>query len=54
MVSGDNEVDHLIPLELEGSNSMKFSDGVLIAVPLKTIVEIRFKAGILVVLKRND
>jgi hypothetical protein len=28
--------------------------GVLVAVPLKTIVEIRFKAGIVVVLKRND
>jgi hypothetical protein len=28
--------------------------GVLVAVPLKTIVEIRFKAGIVLVLKRND
>jgi hypothetical protein len=27
---------------------------VLVAVPLKTIVEIRFKAAIVVVLKRND
>ena len=28
--------------------------GVLVAVPLKTIVEIRFEAAILVVLERND
>jgi hypothetical protein len=53
--SGDYEVDHLISLELEGSNSNEISlTGVLIAVPLKTIVEIRFKAGIVVALKRND
>jgi hypothetical protein len=44
-VSGDNEVDHLIPLELGGFNSIKKSlAGVLIAVPVKTIVEIRFNA----------
>ena len=53
--SGDYEVDHLIPLELGGSNSIKKSlAGVLVAVPLKTIVEIRFKAAIGVVLRRND
>jgi hypothetical protein len=48
--SGEYELDHLIPLELGGSNSIKISG----RSPLKTVVEIRFNAGIVVVLKRND
>jgi hypothetical protein len=37
-----------------GRIQSKISGRSLVAVPLKTIVEIRFKAGIVVVLKRND
>ena len=37
-----------------GPIQSKISGRSLVAVPLKTIVEIRFKAGIVVVLKRND